>query len=139
MILYTIQANALIYWRKKLQINLSLLIFKKKTKYFLVYFDSTLVITSELTFPTIQQLFKKNQISLIYFIPNDSYEITRKQIDDSIQLEKTFINEEQIINFLDYAFLINFKTTEIEKHEYETISAHLLQKSYIESRILAGG
>ena len=46
-----------------------------------------------------------------------------------------YLNEEQIRNFLDNAYLINFKKREIEKLEYETISAHLLQKSYIESRI----
>lgn len=44
----------------------------KYDEIFLIYFDNTLVIVNKSFSSTIQQFFKQNQISLVYYIPNIS-------------------------------------------------------------------
>ncbi|KAK8837097.1 hypothetical protein M9Y10_037150 [Tritrichomonas musculus] len=124
--------------QKKITDKFIIINFQKNDIYgytFLICFDLTLVITNKSTFPVIQQLFKDNKISLIYYIPNNSYEIIREQISDSIQLKEIFIKKEQILSFLQNARIMHNNSKNITKYEYETIAAHLLQKCYIKSRI----
>ena len=99
---------------------------------FLIYFDTTLIITNKSNFHPIQQLFKQNDISLIHYIQKNSYSAINEQIDKSIQLEKVFYNETKIELFL---YRLMRYLNQDEKHEYETVFGYLLQKSYNESRI----
>ena len=79
--------------KKRITDNFIIINFQNINQYseiFLAYFDYILVTADNSTFPTILQLFKDNQISSIYYIP-DSYKIIQKQIDNSIQLKKCFL------------------------------------------------